>query len=158
MGRRSLQLATLGGLGRMRIAPGTMGSLVGWIIGWWLTPATATTTWWPTSLVYGVVLLVGSLVGVRVCGQLATAQRRADPPQAIFDECIGMLWTMCGWPRDARAWLVGFGLFRLFDITKPNPIHQCERLPGGWGIMLDDVAAGLAANLGLHAIWWIMGW
>ena len=158
MDRLSRWLATVGGLGYLHLAPGTLGALVGLGLGWLLTPATATTAWWPVSVAYGAVLVIGTLAGVAACGRFAKHLRRADPPQAVVDETIGMLWTMCGWPRDARAWVIGFALFRLFDITKPWLIRRCEQLPRGWGIMMDDVAAGVLANLVLRLAWHWWPW
>ena len=147
MRRIAEAIATLGGLGRVRYAPGTWGSLVGLLLAWWLTPADAGLTWLPASFAYSAWLVVGSPIGVFAAGQSARTAGRADPSHVIVDECLGMLWSLAGLPRHVGLWLLGFILFRLFDITKPGLIRRCEALPGGWGIMADDVAAGLLTNL-----------
>ena len=147
MRRLAEAIATLGGLGRVRYAPGTWGSLAGLLLAWWLTPTGAGLTWLPASFAYSALLIIGSLVGVAAAGRFARAEGRTDPPSAIVDECLGMLWSVAGLPQRAGVWIAGFVLFRLFDITKLGPIRRCEALPGGWGIMADDVAAGLLTNL-----------
>lgn len=147
MDRVSSALATLGGLGRAPKAPGTLGSLVGLALAWWLAPA---------AIAYAAVLMIGSLIGVVVCGRLARAEGCTDPPSAILDECLGMLWSLAALPRHVGLWLLGFALFRLFDITKPGPIRRLERLPDGWGIMLDDIVAGLLTNLCLRVLWLLL--
>jgi phosphatidylglycerophosphatase A len=82
---------------------------------------------------------------------------RADPPEVVIDEVVGMLialWPLSlglwwqGVPGDVfpwPGWVLGFIAFRFFDIVKPPPVRQAERLPGAWGVMLDDVVAGLLA-------------
>ena len=146
-------LATLGVIGRARWAPGTWGSLVGLAVAWSLTPMAAHAGWQPASTAYGAVLILGTLIGVAATGRLAASLGRSDPPQAILDEAVGICWSFYGLPRHLVLWLIGFSLFRAFDIFKPGPIRRCERLPGGWGIMADDVAAGIATNLCLRLLW-----
>ena len=70
---------------------------------------------------------------------------RTDPGFVVIDEVIGQWIALLGSPADWRHGLIALVLFRLFDITKPFPVRQLERLPGGWGIVFDDVAAGLYA-------------
>ena len=152
MRRLAEAIATLAGLGRVRYAPGTWGSLAGLVLAWWLTPADAGLTWWPASFAYGALLIIGSLVGVFAANQSARTAGRTDPSHVIVDECLGMLWSVAGLPRHLGLWLLGLIFFRLFDITKPGPIRRLEQLPGGWGIMADDVAAGLLTNLLLRLV------
>jgi hypothetical protein len=70
---------------------------------------------------------------------------RTDPGFVVIDEVIGQWIALFGSPADWRHGLIALVLFRLFDITKPFPVRRLERLPGGWGIVFDDVAAGLYA-------------
>ncbi len=146
-------LATLGVIGRAPWAPGTWGSLVGLAFAWSLTPMSAHAGWQPASTAYGLALILGTAVGVVATGRLAASVGRSDPPQAILDETVGMWWSLYGLPRHVALWVIGFLLFRAFDIFKPGLIRRCERLPGGWGIMADDVAAGIATNLCLRLLW-----
>ncbi len=80
-----------------------------------------------------------------------------DPQIVVIDEVAGFLVTMLGTPVSLRAVLAGFALFRLLDIAKPWPIRRIERLPSGWGIVLDDVAAGTMAAAAL-ALLRAVGW
>ena len=77
---------------------------------------------------------------------------RTDPGAVVVDEVIGMLLTLWLIPVTWKGALVGFLLFRVFDIVKPFPARQCERLHGGLGIMADDAVAGIYGNLALRLI------
>ena len=75
-----------------------------------------------------------------------------DPSIVVIDEVVGMWIALVAIPPGVLPIVITFLLFRLFDILKPAPAHHLEHLPGGWGIMLDDVVAGIYANLGTHAL------
>ena len=152
-----LAIATLGPLGRRRRAPGTWGSAAGllyftvffWPLGFWPWSA-----WWTL-----VLSLPGLYLAVALCGEAEFRLGRRDPGEVILDEFTVMPLCFLGWPALARplgpwpAWAVfiaGFLLFRLFDIAKPLGIRKLENLPGGWGIVADDVAAALATCAVLH--------
>jgi phosphatidylglycerophosphatase A len=75
-----------------------------------------------------------------------------DPSIVVIDEVVGMWIALVAVPREMVPVILAFILFRLFDIIKPAPAHQLEHLPGGWGIMLDDVVAGIYANLAVHVL------
>jgi phosphatidylglycerophosphatase A len=75
-----------------------------------------------------------------------------DPSIVVIDEIVGMWIALVAVPRETIPVILAFFFFRLFDIIKPAPAHQLEHLPGGWGIMLDDVVAGMYANLAVHAL------
>jgi phosphatidylglycerophosphatase A len=156
-----LAFATLGPLGRRRRAPGTWGSAAGllyftvffWPLGFWPWSA-----WW--MLVFS---LPGLYLAVALCGEAEFRLGRRDPGEVILDEFTAMPLCFLGWPALARpqgpwpAWTVfiaGFLLFRLFDIAKPLGIRRLQDLPGGWGIVVDDVAAALAACAVLHGTVW----
>jgi phosphatidylglycerophosphatase A len=128
-------IATVGGVGWFPIAPGTAGSAVG--VGIYLL----TNTW---SAPAQIALLVGIfLVGLWAAGVAETALKKEDPGPVVIDEVAGQLVTLLltgvGW----KGALAGFFIFRFFDIIKPPPARQLERLHGGLGIMADDVMAGI---------------
>lgn len=82
-------------------------------------------------------------VGVWAAGCAEESLGSKDPGPVVIDEVVGQVMTFLARPDARWKWLiVGFFLFRLFDVIKPAPARQAERLPGGWGIMLDDVVAG----------------
>lgn len=79
-------------------------------------------------------------------------QHHPDPSEVVIDEVVGMMVTLAYLPWSFISIGLGFLLFRVFDIIKPPPARQLERLPGGWGIVMDDVVAGIYANLALRLI------
>jgi phosphatidylglycerophosphatase A len=80
------------------------------------------------------------------------ASGNSDPSEVVIDEVMGMAVTLAFMPLTAKAIWIGFFLFRLFDILKPFPARHSENLPGGWGIVMDDVVAGIYANVSLRII------
>lgn len=140
-------IATGFGVGRVPIAPGTFGTLLG-IPAWLMLQELS------ASLYVAVVLLL-FIVGAGIC-QLAERQLGIrDHPAIVLDEVVGYLVTVwlapLGW-----IWLaIGFALFRAFDIWKPFPIRRLERLPGGLGVMADDAVAGLYGLIVLQALAWL---
>lgn len=143
-------LATVGGLGDRLPAPGTtVGSLTGVLLYWAVSRA------WPRPIwavaVAGLALLVP--VSVWACGVEARRRGRPDPGPVVLDEVAGQWLALAliavGRSRGpgASEFALAFILFRLFDVAKPWPIRSLERLPGGWGIVADDLAAALAAGL-----------
>lgn len=136
-------IATVGGLGYSPIAPGTLGSAVGLGI---------------MGLLSGDPLhqLLGSLVAVCLAlwsaGPTAKAMGKADPPQIVIDEVAGIMVALTALPVTVRVYGLSFLLFRFLDIVKPPPIRQLQRLPGSWGIVLDDLGAGIGTHLLLRAI------
>ena len=78
-----------------------------------------------------------------------------DPSRVVIDEAAGMCITLLYLPVNLRYLAAGLILFRFFDIAKPFFIRRMERLPGGWGIMFDDVLAGIYGNIVLHAVLWL---
>ena len=144
-GRAARMVATtLGGVGLAPWAPGTWGTLA--------TVPLAFALWatrWPLAMLVGAV--VTTAVGVMAAGAVARASGTRDPSSVVIDEAAGYLLACSFAPAGWLTAVVAFGLFRLLDITKPGPIKRLERLPGGWGIMADDVAAGLLAG----AVTWL---
>jgi phosphatidylglycerophosphatase A len=132
-------VATAFGSGHSPCAPGTAGSAVGLLLFW---PMAA---WpWPWQLGACVaLLLVGTVAATRVAERVG----RKDPGIVVVDEVLGQWVTLLTLPFTPATAAVGFLLFRAMDILKPWPARDLERLPGGWGIMADDVAAGVYAHL-----------
>jgi phosphatidylglycerophosphatase A len=95
------------------------------------------------ALIAGIVLSIA--LGVPAATIAARESGRHDPGFVVIDEVAGQWIALLGSPADWRHGLIALVLFRLFDITKPFPCRRLERLPGGWGIVFDDVAAGLYA-------------
>ena len=104
--------------------------------------------------------LPGLYLAVAMCGEAEFRLGRRDPGEVILDEFAAMPLCFLGWPVLARLWpawavfIAGFLLFRLFDIAKPLGIRKLQDLPGGWGIVVDDVAAALAVCAVLHGSAW----
>jgi phosphatidylglycerophosphatase A len=112
----------------------------------------------------GAVLLasaIGAYLAVGVCGEAEVRMRRKDAGEIVLDEVIAIPLCFLGWRTlhgVAPAWVLlaaGFALFRLFDIVKPFGIGRLQSLPGGWGVVADDVVAALAACATLHIGAWI---
>lgn len=133
-------MATFGTLGRFSKMPGTLGSVAACVI--WIA--------------FGG-LPIWAIASVAILGTIAAdryekAVEREDPPEVVIDEVAGC-WTAC-WGFDPTYAIVGLFLFRIIDITKPFPVRQMEKLPGGIGIMADDIAGGIMANLLIRAMRW----
>ena len=137
-------VATGLGSGLAPVAPGTVGSLVALVIYYFLPIA-------GDSIPLYVLVGGGFLFGVAATGTLASAPD-PDPRRVVWDEFVGM-WATCLLLPKTIPWLfAAFCCFRALDIWKPWPIRQLERLPGGLGIMADDLAAGLVAAAVLNAV------
>ena len=126
------------------MAPGTAGSLVGLGLVIAIAYLPAPQPW--KSVALTLAALVICIAGI---GAASAAERffgRTDPGQVVIDEVVGQMLTFLIHPDAGWKWMIaGFLLFRAFDILKPFPARRLERLPGGWGIMMDDVAAGVYA-------------
>jgi phosphatidylglycerophosphatase A len=133
-------VATLFGIGRLHPGPGTWGSAATVLL-WWLLGHRIATGWQPWAA--AILALAAVLVGTPAATQVARASGRKDPQFVVIDEVAGQLITLIAAPIAWQSLLLGFILFRAFDIVKPPPVRQLERLPEGVGIVVDDVAAGL---------------
>jgi phosphatidylglycerophosphatase A len=133
------------GSGAMPRAPGTWGSLAA-------IPIWYTFSWLPQPIYWAVVALA-FIVGVWLCGKTARDLKVHDHGGIVWDEFVGM-WIALGlFPDHIAGVLLAFVMFRLFDIIKPWPINWLdERLPGGFGIMVDDVVAAIMALVCLYLI------
>jgi len=132
------------GCGLSPLAPGSVGSLAAAIILYLLSFAIPN-GWYSWSGSVAIVLLSagGLAVGVWATGRMSTPEN-PDPGSATWDEFVGMWLTCLLIPFHSPVWLaIAFIVFRALDVLKPWPCRRLERLPAGWGIMLDDVGAGL---------------
>jgi phosphatidylglycerophosphatase A len=137
------------GTGLSPVAPGTVGSLVG-ILFAWLTLDLGL----PVQLVIAAAI---ALSGIWICGESARRIGVHDHGGIVWDEIAGMYITLLVAPPTIAGWVLGFALFRAFDIAKPWPIRDLDhRLGGGLGIMLDDLAAALYALILLGLYGWLM--
>jgi phosphatidylglycerophosphatase A len=137
-------IATFFGAGLGRPGPGTWGSVAAvllWGFVAWLYHPTPNGILFVTFI--GIILSIAS--GVPAATIAARESGRHDPGFVVIDEVAGQWITLIGSPADFRHGIIALILFRLFDITKPFPIRHLEKLPDGWGIVFDDVAAGLYA-------------
>jgi len=143
-GRRdaAVWIATCGGIGYFPVAPGTAGSAVGIVLVAALGRAHLAPGWSWALLTAAAVSIF--LVGAWAAGRAEKFFGRTDPGHVVIDEVAGQVITFLALPEASWKWLLaGFLLFRFFDVVKPFPARRAERLPGGWGIMTDDVLAGL---------------
>ncbi|MSU40957.1 MAG: phosphatidylglycerophosphatase A [Pedosphaera sp.] len=165
MNRAIVWLAQGCGLGRLPKAPGTWGSLGGLV---WTA-----LLYWPGSFwFYTVGTVVGLCAAVWICGEAERAMNQSDPPSVVLDEIAAVpvcflfllaaesvvrpvLPTLGELVAKPAAWcwlLAGFGLFRLFDVTKPLVVDQAQSLSGGWGVVMDDVVAAIYAAVALQLL------
>jgi phosphatidylglycerophosphatase A len=138
-------LATGAHVGRIPFASGTFGSLVGLPVVYLLSK-----TNWVVALILTVILI---LFSVRVAHLAERLLKAKDPGCIVIDEIAGMCVTMFAIPLTLTTGVAGFFLFRIFDVIKPPPARQMEtRLQGGWGVVMDDVVAGVMANVVLRIL------
>jgi len=132
-------LATCFRIGYLPLAPGTWGSASA-VIAWRLLPEMELFR-------LSLIVIVIFLVGVNASSIVSNKERDSDPSKVVIDEWVGMWIALLMIPNE-WVWLgIAFLLFRVFDIIKVYPANRFERLPGGWGIMMDDVVAGLYAGV-----------
>jgi len=133
------------GIGLAPIAPATVASLVAVLV-YGFSPLKE------DSIGFFLLCGLGFLAGIWACQTMITGEEN-DPSQAVWDEFVGM-WVSCLLFPKTLPWLAAaFFVFRVLDILKPWPIRKFERLPGGLGIMADDLAAGAAGAVGLNVVY-----
>ncbi|MBF0341857.1 MAG: phosphatidylglycerophosphatase A [Magnetococcales bacterium] len=142
--RLALILATFFRAGHLPKAPGTWGTVAAIPL--------ALFSQWSGPVAAWILLLVICVVGTWSADVACRVLQKPDPQEVVIDEVAGFLLTMIDAPL-GWGWVAGgFLLFRLFDIWKPWPVNRLEQLPGGWGVMADDLAAGVYAGLCLLLI------
>ncbi len=149
-------VATALGLGYLRPGPGTWGSLGGVAL-WWAMAMAAPPDRLAMATASAAILALA--LGVPAATRMGEAMGDPDPSCVVIDEVAGQLITLMWAAADWKSALVGLILFRAFDILKPPPLRRLEHLPGGFGVMLDDVGAGLYAlgTLQLLRFWRVLG-
>jgi phosphatidylglycerophosphatase A len=137
-------IGTFFGAGLLKPGPGTYGSISAVLL-WYAAAHILHPN--PIALAIGTAIaaIIATLIGIPAATIVARESGREDPSQVVIDEVAGQLIALVAIPADWRHAALSLLLFRAFDILKPPPIRQLERLPAGTGIMLDDVAAGLFA-------------
>jgi len=135
--------------GRKWTGSGFMGSIEG-ILLWFLLPAAPGP--------YGAVVVAVSIAAFWICGKADKALGTHDNPRIVLDEVVGVWVAAAGLPREARPALLAFVLFRVFDSVKLPPYRWLERLPGGIGVVADDLGAGVVAGLAARLILRRWGW
>ena len=126
--------ATFFSLGKLPFAPGSWGSL-GALLLWLLLPISFS--------IHLSVIVFLFVLGVYSSNKMAKYLNDHDPSEVVIDEAVGMGISLFMLPYSFGLYLLAFGLFRIFDVLKPSFIYRVQDLSGGWGIMLDDVLAGL---------------
>lgn len=133
-------IATLGTLGSYSKMPGTLGSIAACAV---LLACRGIPLW---------AIVAVSVIGAIAADKYARVSGREDPSEVVIDEVAGY-WVSC-WGLDLSFAIAGLLFFRIIDITKPFPVRQMEKLPGGVGIMADDIVGGVMVNLLMRAIYW----
>jgi phosphatidylglycerophosphatase A len=137
-------IASVAGAGYFPVAPGTVGSAVSVGMVAALDALSLTNTERNTLLILAALVIF--LIGAWAAGQSEKYFEQTDPRHVVIDEVVGQMVAFLMVPHASwKMLLAGFLLFRVFDVTKPFPAGRAERLPGGWGIMVDDVIAGVYA-------------
>lgn len=149
--RLAINLATYFGIGRVSKAPGTVATLATIPVWWVLAQA--------GPLLYMVVTFLLVLVGVWAAQAYEDQHQSHDSKEIVIDEVVGFLITMAWLPLTWQSVVIGFLLFRFFDIVKPPPIRQMDqKLPGGFGVMADDIAAGVFSSIIMQVIYNQTNW
>jgi len=142
-------IATFFGVGRLRPGPGSWGSAATVLL-WAIVAHSISATSQPAAA--SVLALMAVLIGIPAATRVSRASGLKDPQFVVIDEVAGQLISFIGIPISWKTLLAGFILFRVFDILKPPPVRQLERIPEGAGIVLDDLGAGLYALAVMHLV------
>lgn len=142
-------LATLGPLGHLRPAPGTVGSLFAVVIGYVIAGFGAGTL--------AIATIIVTILGIIAADAYSRVINQKDASEVIIDEVAGQWVVLIILPLDPLWFAAGFLLFRFFDITKLGPVGMAEQLAGGVGVMADDIVAGIMAAFCLFCIAALMG-
>ncbi len=126
------------------IAPGTVGAAVACFLLWVLPESP------PLFLL--LLTLVFFFVGVWAAGRAEQIWQEKDPGRINWDEFVGMMTSVLFLPKSWMLLLVAFFVFRIFDVVKPYPVNRAEKIKSGWGIMLDDIYAGIYTNILMQII------
>jgi len=144
--RLAVFLATAGYAGYAPIAPGTVGTAVGLIV-------YAFVAWTKSPIIEAAMIVAVFAVGVWAATVAEQYFGGIDPGPVVIDEVVGMLITVAFIPVGWKGALLGFVLFRIFDVVKPFPARRFEALHGGLGVMADDAMAAIYAHLVMRLVW-----
>ncbi|OGL05437.1 MAG: hypothetical protein A3I03_15525 [Candidatus Rokubacteria bacterium RIFCSPLOWO2_02_FULL_68_19] len=147
--RLAFAIATAGGAGLAPVAPGTAGSFFAALL-LWLIPF--------STFSLGVTLICVTLAGIWAGGRIEHLSGRRDPGLIVIDEVAGMMLSVLTLPRTVGVLLVAFFCFRVLDIVKPFPAGEAQSLPGGFGVIMDDLIAGVYTLFLLLATRAVFGW
>jgi phosphatidylglycerophosphatase A len=137
-------IATGLGVGYSPIAPGTAGSLLALLIAVFLLNG--------NSAALAIITVLLFFIGTYSASFVKQSAQKHDPQMVVVDEMVGMWISLLFVPLTWWGYLLAFGLFRFFDIVKPFPVDSFQKLPNGWGIMMDDVGAGVYALLVMQIV------
>jgi phosphatidylglycerophosphatase A len=144
-------VGTFFGAGLLKPGPGTYGSIAALIL-WYVAAHIFHPSLLALSIGTAIAAIAAMLIGIPAATIVANESGREDPGHVVIDEVAGQLFALIALPSVPGYAVLGLILFRAFDIFKPWPVRRFEALPGGTGIMMDDVAAGLLALISAHII------
>jgi len=136
-------------VGKLPIAPGTWGSLAALLCWFLIIPHISSFT-----LIWLIIIIFG--LGVYTSSVMEKEFSKNDPSFVVIDEWVGQWIALLFLPKSIVWGIIAFLLFRLFDIWKPNPIRKLDEIHGGWGIMLDDVLAGVYSLIIVQIIYYLI--
>ncbi len=145
----SILISTLLGVGYFPKAPGTAGTVVAACI-YWLLPI----SWlveFPTNLIFVIVVLILGLISVFFVSK-AEEKLGHDSGKIVIDEFLGYMIAVAFLPKSFIVLILSFILFRIFDIIKPEPVNMLQKLPKGWGVLADDLMAGIYTNAAIRIV------
>ena len=142
-------IATGFGSGYAPIAPGTAGAALGCLLLWGFIHFFGEAAYWPFQIGFLLVIIITTIIGA-IATREVEKEWGEDPSRVVIDEIIGVWITLLFIPLTWQHIIIGFILFRIFDIWKPLGIRRLEAIGNGWGVMLDDVLAGIYANIMLQ--------
>ena len=140
----SVFISTTMGSGFFPVAPGTIGAIIAILVMWFLPEI----SW--QKLLFSSVLFY--FIGVWAARETERKLQKHDPGCINWDEVVGMMISLIAVPKTWIVYIVAFVLFRFFDIVKPQPVDASQKLSGGWGVMTDDVIAGIYSNIILQIL------
>lgn len=142
-------IATGFGSGYAPIAPGTVGAALGCLLLWLYVHFIGIFNYWYFQLGFILLTALTTVIGA-IATQEVEKEWGEDPSRVVIDEIIGVWISLLFMPLTLKNIIIGFVLFRIFDIWKPLGIRKLEAIKNGWGVMLDDVLAGVYANICLQ--------
>jgi len=142
-------IATFGGVGLFPLAPGTVGSIAGLGVLWAISLTSSGSYQFLLQLLFLIVFIP---VGVIASSAYEKYFEKVDPGEVVVDEVVGIVITLLALPFSLFNIIAGFLLFRFFDIVKPFPIGKLQNIKGGWGVMADDIAAGIVSAIILRLL------